>query len=320
MPSATWVDLSKWQGVISVAVFQQWRAAGIVGVILKLGGGNDGRYQDSVYATTSVNARAAGLQVQGYWFNGVTDPAGDAQFLLSYLAAGQFVWADIESEGTMPHWNDDQADAFCRVLEAAGHRTGAYMSQSVTKGSWPKMSKRPLWVAFYGPSSVNFSVGAWSAPALWQFSSSGQLPGYAGRLDVNEAQPGFASISSTPITQEDDVPNIYEIVAGPNDATHYLSINRAMRYPLSKQSEADYQYFMKNTLGYTDAQCAVKPVATLASFGPIVRDDTATAPAAAPTIDLDALAAKIAPLVAKSIVIPPVPTGPTTINLTGKLS
>jgi hypothetical protein len=81
-----------------------------------------------------------------------------------------------------------------------------------------------------------------------------------------------ASIPGAAIHLEDDMPIKYEIIAGPGDPTHYVSFNRAGRYPLSKQTEADYQYWLKTELGYSDAQVAVKSVKSLASFGPILRD------------------------------------------------
>lgn len=195
MPRIDWVDLSKWQGVIPAAVFSQWHAAGVQGVILKVGGGNDGRYKDTCFDANLSNARAGGLQQQGYWFNGLTDPAGDADFAHGITPPGFLIWADVENETPMPHWTPQQANAFQTRLEQLGHPTGAYMSQSVTFGDWSLINHRPLWVAAYGPASTP-RVGSWAAPVLWQHSSSGQLPGYGGRLDVNETQSGFASIGN----------------------------------------------------------------------------------------------------------------------------
>lgn len=210
MPRVDWVDLSKWQGVIPTVVYRLWRSVGVQGVIFKVGGGNAGRYRDSAFVANLANAQAAGLLTQGYWFNGETDPVGDAEFAHSVTPPGFFIWADIENEGSMPHWNPPQANAFQTRLEQLGHPTGAYMSQSVTFGDWSLINRRPLWVAAYGPSSVP-RVGSWRAPVLWQHSSSGQLPGYGGRLDVNEVQPGFAAAGATPLGDEIDMASIAEL-------------------------------------------------------------------------------------------------------------
>jgi hypothetical protein len=109
------------------------------------------------------------------------------------------IWADVESEGSMAHWSDDQADTFESAVVAAGHPSGSYMSSSVTFGSWPKCARRPLWVAAYGGSSVP-SVGNWRAPVLWQYTSSGHLPGYGGNLDLDQDQAGLSALDATPIT------------------------------------------------------------------------------------------------------------------------
>lgn len=194
------VDCSRYQGVLSVPLLLQWKAAAITRVILKAGGGDSGRYQDSKWAVNSANVRAAGLILEAYWFNGTTDPVGDAKFLLGYLPAGVRVWADVENEGSMPHWSDDQADAFERTVIAAGHPAGTYMSASVTFGSWPKCSRRPLWVAGYGFTSVP-RVGNWVAPVLWQYTSTGHLPGYGGNLDLDQDLAGLdtADVNATTI-------------------------------------------------------------------------------------------------------------------------
>jgi GH25 family lysozyme M1 (1,4-beta-N-acetylmuramidase) len=196
------VDCSRYQGVLSVPLLQAWKAAGATRVILKVGGGDSGRYEDSKWATNYPTVQAAGLILEGYWFNGTTDPAGDAEFVLSIIPAGIRVWADVESEGSMAHWSDDQADTFETILIAAGHPTGTYMSSSVTFGSWPKCSRRPLWVAAYGGSAVP-PVGSWAAPVLWQYTSTGHLPGYSGYLDLDQDLAGLdaASLSATPIQQ-----------------------------------------------------------------------------------------------------------------------
>ncbi len=221
------VDCSRYQGVLSVAMLQQWKAAGVTRVILKAGGGDSGRYEDSKWATNSANVVAAGLILEAYWFNGTTDPAGDAQFLLGFLPARVRVWADVEPEGTMPHWSDGQADAFERPLIAAGHPTGTYMSQSVTFGSWPLCGKRPLWVADYGPNSVPGVGPDWSAPVLWQYTSTGHLPGYAGNLDLDQDLAGIdtAGATATPIPNGDeDMAAKYQIVkaAPPSQSIYFV--------------------------------------------------------------------------------------------------
>lgn len=53
-----------------------------------------------------------------------------------------------------------------------------------------------LWVARYAnydptdygyPSDIGFSLGSWPTATIWQYSSTGRLPGWGGNLDVNHA-------------------------------------------------------------------------------------------------------------------------------------
>lgn len=196
------VDTSRYQGVIPVATFAAWIAAGYTRVILKVGGGDDGRYEDSCFAANLANAHTAGMITEGYWFNGTTDPGADASFVHSIVPAGMRVWADAENEGSMRHWSDDQADAFESTLEQLGHPSGTYMSASVTFESWPKCKRRPLWVAGYGFTSTP-AVGNWSGPVLWQYTSSGHLPGFAGNLDLDVELAGLASSTTEPLVGDE---------------------------------------------------------------------------------------------------------------------
>jgi GH25 family lysozyme M1 (1,4-beta-N-acetylmuramidase) len=183
-------------------VFTQWRDAGYQRVILKIGGGDAGRYADSCFAANRANAETAGLVVEGYWFNGTTDPAEDARFAHT-LAPGMRIWFDVENEKfathTMPHWTPTQLCAAARAAESLGHQVGCYMSSSVThETDWADCVWMPLWVANYGARTCP-NVGCWSAPVMWQYTSKGSLPGHAGYLDLSFDLIATASCGGTPI-------------------------------------------------------------------------------------------------------------------------
>ena len=92
-----------------------------------------------------------------------------------------------------------------RVYDTTGVRPLIYMSQSVTRQfDWSAVAKSyALWVARYGASSYG-DTGAWAAPALWQWTSSGKVNGYSGNVDKDHfygdraAWAAFASGGSTP--------------------------------------------------------------------------------------------------------------------------
>lgn len=165
-------------------------------VIMKAGGSNSGRYVDSKYRWFEPRARAAGMRIGHYWFNGTGDPVVDADFFVNNLS-GYTPWdllaLDVESEGAMPHWNPDKALAFCnRVKQRTGRNCDVYMSSSVTRAqNWSAVvaSGSKLWVAQYGSNSGvpqgSPNIAYWPTWKLWQYSSNGFVPGYAARLDVN---------------------------------------------------------------------------------------------------------------------------------------
>lgn len=173
-------DISKWQGNPN---FNTYKAQGATGVIHKAGGSNAGRYVDSQYRNNAPAIRAAGLALGHYWFNGEGDPTTDADFFVNNLtayAAGDILVLDVESEGSMAHWNRDQALAWLRrVYARTGTKAHVYMSSSVTRsGGWEAVAAEgyPLWVASYGSNNggqgSSPSIGGWANWSGWQYTSN----------------------------------------------------------------------------------------------------------------------------------------------------
>lgn len=87
-------------------------------------------------------------------------------------------------------------------LEYVKNKTGItpfiYMSKSVCRQyKWERGCQYPLWVAQYAnydptgykdkPWTDNKGYGPWIAPAIFQYTSSGALPGYTDELDLNKS-------------------------------------------------------------------------------------------------------------------------------------
>jgi len=173
-------DISKWQGNPN---FNSYKAQGATGVIHKAGGSNAGRYTDSQYRNNAPAIRAAGLALGHYWFNGEGDPTQDADYFVANLASyvkGDILVLDVENEGSMPHWNVDQALAWLRrVYARTGTKAHVYMSSSVTRsGGWERVAAEgyPLWVASYGSNNgaqgSSPSIGGWANWSGWQYTSN----------------------------------------------------------------------------------------------------------------------------------------------------
>lgn len=229
------IDVSMYQSGINYGAA---RAGGWEFCIVKAGGSNNGRYVATGYAGHVSGARAAGMGIGHYWFNGTGDPATDAHFFVDNLydyRAGDLLVLDIENEGGMPGWAPGQAAAFVDVVKArTGQAPMLYMSSSVTRQSdWQGLVDRgcKLWVASYGrndgaPGTVPTGLGAWGDNwTIWQYGSVGGIPGYGGNIDKNTSSVPFDQIAggSSPVIEttdnEDDDMKLFWTVEG----TGYLS-------------------------------------------------------------------------------------------------
>ncbi len=214
-------------------------------VILKAGGSNTGsRYVDSKYRWFEPRARAAGMRMGHYWFNGYGDPVGDADFFVNNLSGyqpGDLLALDIESEGSMGYASPSWALAFVnRVKQRTGRDCDVYMSSSVTRAqNWSavKDAGSKLWVAQYGTNSGapqgSPNIAYWPTYKLWQYSSNGSVPGYAARVDVNTVNEAeWAGGNPTPIIENEEedmkiisVPNGTIALVGPTSGVKYTSVS-----------------------------------------------------------------------------------------------
>jgi hypothetical protein len=83
------------------------------------------------------------------------------------------------------------------VREKTGVKPGIYTSKSVLFSyDWTSVAKAyPLWVAQYPnyeetgfksePWTDDWDFGAWDSPLIFQYASTGRIPGYAGHLDLD---------------------------------------------------------------------------------------------------------------------------------------
>lgn len=146
-------------------------------------------------------AKKSGKLLGVYHFASGTDAVKEADFFIKnikgYIGDAIMVldWeADAIKKG--PNW---ALNWLWRVNQQTGVWPLIYMSQSVANNpAWSEVAKNSgLWVARY-PTSANVgydggsswgkaATGPWQTCAIWQYTSSGRLPGYNGNLDLNHA-------------------------------------------------------------------------------------------------------------------------------------
>ena len=203
------IDTSYWNGH---PVFGQVRAAGVTLVIMKCGGGEGGRlYGDSVYVANREAARAVGLAVGSYFFNGPVDPsaAADMQMRIVDWRPGDVVAIDIENNGNQRHWTPAEAMIWVQRILAHGvpaDRIFVYMSAGLLGLGWDAIAALGVrvWVAQYGPNDGAMhstpGSGPWAGYTLWQWTSVASCPGIVGNVDMNVISSSWASAGETPIT------------------------------------------------------------------------------------------------------------------------
>jgi len=137
-----------------------------------------------------------------YHFASIGNPIAEADFFISvvkdYIGKAVLV-LDFEA-GAINAWGNVGARQFLnRVKEKTGINPMIYMSAEVTRQfNWSIASgNNALWVAQYAsmsptgyqsaPWADGKGYGAWSSAAIHQYSSSGSLANWDGRLDLNLA-------------------------------------------------------------------------------------------------------------------------------------
>lgn len=220
-PSRVGVDVSSHQGEID------WQAVAQAGVEFAMiragyrGYTEGGLFEDPFFAQNIRGAQEAGLQIGVYFFSQAVSEAEaleEAEFLLrliedcpvSYPVV--FDWERQSAETSRTRETDDStitacAAAFCGAIEAAGYLPMVYTSPSKAYGELDlaTLSDYPLWLAHYTP---NYTFTSFRYHfSMWQYTSSGSVPGIAGGVDLNLALADFAVTSGEELTAETPSPN-----------------------------------------------------------------------------------------------------------------
>lgn len=191
------IDISAWQGKVSVAEFQK---TGIKNIILRSSYTSQSGFslhEDKVFDSNIKSAYKANKRVGIYHYSQAvseTEAIKEAQFVIKTIKAYKAwihlpVFFDWEFGGRL---NSSVArkmgkrrcaqicDAFCRTIKAAGYDTGVYANLSTLNGYIGDISKWKIWVAQYS-KRCDYKKPYY----MWQYSSSGRVPGLSGRIDMN---------------------------------------------------------------------------------------------------------------------------------------
>ncbi len=186
------IDISNWQAGINLS------AVPADFVIVKATQGTT--YVSPEADTQYQGAKSAGRLLGVYHFATGDGAVEEAKFFLSNVQGylGEAVlfldWEDaVVTQGV-----GYAKDFLDYVYQQTGIRPLIYMSKSVTSSyDWSSVSANyGLWVAQYADSNPTGyqddpwtdakGYGSWSAPAIFQYASTGRLSGYSGNLDLDK--------------------------------------------------------------------------------------------------------------------------------------
>lgn len=186
------IDVSHHQNTIK---WPSVAASGIVFAFIKATEGTV--FIDSMLKRNGKEAHAAGIKVGYYHFAHVKgDPIAQAEFMLqaiSDLPLDLPLVLDMEQTYGL---DKEAITAFC--LEFLNHlklRTGRtpmlYSGASFARTYFGKELKQfPLWVAHYQVETP-MSNDVWDKWTVFQYTSTGTVPGIAGSVDLNVMEPNF---------------------------------------------------------------------------------------------------------------------------------
>ena len=188
------MDISAWQGNISVANFKKAKDSGIQFVILRVGyTGSSSKKptMDSVFENNYKNAIAAGLPVGVYFYSLATTTSlakKEADFVVSKLKGKKItypVYIDMEDNTTQGKASKSTlasvCNTFCNTIAAAGYKPGVYASLSWFNNKIGNITApHSKWVAQYYKECQYKGVYD-----MWQYTSSGSVNGLSGKIDLN---------------------------------------------------------------------------------------------------------------------------------------
>lgn len=199
-------DVSRYQGTVD---WNAVRNAGVTFAILRAGYGRYPTQQDPTFAANYAGATAAGLDVGAYWYSYAADTAGvqaEARACLSVLGGRRLplgVWFDQEYEPAIlalsKNVRTGLVQRFLRTMEDAGYIAGLYCSADWlrTKLDTAAFVNENLWIAQYADTYTGPL-----APNIWQYTSTGRVPGVTGNVDrdllyTRPAVPGSTGAQGT---------------------------------------------------------------------------------------------------------------------------
>jgi GH25 family lysozyme M1 (1,4-beta-N-acetylmuramidase) len=195
VPSVLGIDVSTHQKQID---WELVKASGVEFVMIRVGyRGTDlgGIYEDERAQRYYEEARAAGLQVGGYFFSqavSAEEAQEEAEFALRVTAHWEmdmplaYDWEYVSEESRTAYVDDqtliDCTKAFCRRVAEGGREPMVYFNpnQSRKEMYLQELKDYGFWLAMYS-MEMNYPYKV----DMWQYTADGLVPGVVGPVDIN---------------------------------------------------------------------------------------------------------------------------------------
>ena len=193
------IDISRWQGDITVDDFNQIKEAGATFVMMRLGVSNKPEEElavDSKYRNNIKNAKEAGLKVGVYVYTAaINDDMAKtlAKFVVDTLDGEELDfpvvfdwenWSKFRSYQISIHELNNTFITFSNELKKNNIDTMLYGSKHYLEIMWEDRVKNnyPVWLAHYTSNTKTNYEGKYM---MWQVCSDGLIPGIKGFVDVD---------------------------------------------------------------------------------------------------------------------------------------
>lgn len=182
------IDISTWQDKVD---YSKLKSQGIEFVIIRCGYGKNEHQKDNMFETHYKGCKQAGLKVGAYLYSYATSVDNaklEAENCLKFIKGKDFdlpIYYDVEDKTIEPLGNiliTQCIIEFCKIIENAGYKAGVYANLNWFNNfiDVNKIKKYSLWVAQWNNKcTANFNYD------IWQYTSSGELDGINGRVDMN---------------------------------------------------------------------------------------------------------------------------------------
>lgn len=185
------IDVSKWQEDID---WQEVYDNGIRYAMIRIGtqkGIDQDSRIDSYFEKNIIEAQKVGIKIGVYYFsyaNDIIEAKEQANWVVSILkeysldlpvAFDWECWEFFDDFNLNFYELNKIADTFLKIIEDSGFAALIYGSKNYIENVWTYLDY-DIWLAHYTKNT------SYSGPMnMWQFTSSGKIPGIKGNVDVN---------------------------------------------------------------------------------------------------------------------------------------